>query len=106
MAFDVCYHKLTETVLGNCMNDAATFYDGLKGRRKKLRTHIMKYMGAAEEKDLYQPFCDFANELFTYANLRFGLHQHDAQFRPNDDLTRSDPNRMCDTLSDLFPRYQ
>ena len=94
MAFDVCYLKLTETVLGNCMNDAATFYDGLKGRRrKKLRTHITKYMGAAEEKNLYQPFCDFANELFTYSNLPFGFLDRHAQSRPNDDPTRGDPKR-------------
>ena len=29
MAFNVCYDKLTETILGNGMNDAVMFYDGV-----------------------------------------------------------------------------
>src|SRR5258708_35989168 len=106
MAFDVCYHKLTETVLGNCMNDAATFYDGLKGRRKKLRTHITKYMGAAEEKNLYQPFCDFANELLTDSTLRSGTLDRLAQSRPNHHLTRANLHRKSDTPFTTFPGHQ
>src|SRR5260221_2514439 len=56
-------------------------------KKKRLCTHITKYMGAAEEKNLYQPFCDFANELFTYANLLFGFLNCHAQSCPNDDPT-------------------
>ena len=94
MKFDVPYERLTKTVLGDCMLRAEAFYDNLvPEQRHALHAHIMNYMAATEEHDLYQPFRGFANELFAIANLPFQfLDRHD-QPRPNDDMDRGDPKR-------------
>ncbi|KAF8339832.1 uncharacterized protein EI90DRAFT_2290452 [Cantharellus anzutake] len=102
MNFSVNFDKLVGIVLGDCFQTAReTFRRHIEHESNAvsiLRGHAQTYTEAKGEPSLYDPFRDFANELFGFAGLPFCFLNTSPGPRPNDRPDKSNPQRKPDIV--------